>query len=228
MRKLVIATLLLLSSMASAAEPKVPAKLTLSTGQLQRLEIPLEKTQKLVYKSTAADDELFVDELIPREGKTRLLLQGSKDGTYYLAFLFEGDKEIVFCQVIVGKGLPAPKPVPDPTPVPPVVTGKLKAYFITESADKNINYTKMLASKAVKDYWNGKGYDGVVVADPDVKDPATNATPVKLKPYIDRAKGLKDQLYLVDTVTGDVAFEGNAPQSEGDFLTLLKRLAGGD
>jgi hypothetical protein len=38
---------------------------------------------------------------------------------------------------------------------------------------------------------------------------------------------LSDQLYLVDISTGDIVFEGNAPQTEADFLTLLKKLAGG-
>lgn len=235
MKKLAILACILLASSLSAAEPKAPAKLGIAKeGQLARLVIPVEKGQIVNYKATATEDELGVYELVSRkETEVSLLLQGNKEGVYYIAFKFKGDEDIVFTQITVGKSVPddtkpKPPPVPDDTKPKPLPTGgKLKLYLITESADKNPAYARIFGSKAFDDYWKSKGYGEKVVADPQTKDPATDTTPVKLKPYIDRAKGLSDQLYLVDISTGELIYEGNAPQSEADFLTLLKKLAGG-
>lgn len=227
MRKLVIVTVLLFTGITFATPPKVPTKVTIPTGSLQRLEVEVGKEQTLVYKPTATEEELFVDELSPKNGKVRLLLHSTVKGTYWIAFVFKGDTDIVFTQVVVSDGSPVPPTPPDDDkPKPPVKVNQLKAYLITESKENNANYAKWLQDKTVKDYWNGKGWDGMVIADPDVKDPSTGAVPAKLKPYIDRSKGKKDQLFLVDVVTGDVVFEGDAPQDSQAILTILKKIGG--
>lgn len=201
--------------------PKAPAKIAVKQGELARVEVAVPEGG-LSYASTATDEELFVDELVSKTGKLRLVIQGKKDGTYYVAFV--NGKDIAFTQIVVGGGQPQPLPPgPNPEPVPSPFSGKLKAYIITESADKNINYSRIFADKRVVDYWTQHQFLTPVIADPDVKDAVTNAVPIKLKPYLDRAKGLKDQMYLVDASKGTVLYEGNAP---ADADALLKIVGG--
>jgi len=204
-----------------AVTPSAPAKITIKPGELARVEVAIPDGG-LSYQATATDDELFLDELVSKAGKLRLVVQGKKEGTYYIAFV--NGKDIAFTQLVVGagKGDDNGDKKTDP-PIPSPFSGKLKAYIITESADKNISYGKIFADKRIVDYWTQHQFLAPVIADPDVKDAATNAPPAKLKPYLDRAKGLKDQMYLVDISNGKVLYEGNAP---ADADALLKIVGG--
>jgi len=202
-----------------AVTPSAPANITIKPGELARVEVAIPDGG-LSYQATATDDELFLDELVSRAGKLRLVVQGKKEGVYYIAFV--NGKDIAFTQLVVGGGVnPNPTPGPNPQPSPDTFSGKLKAYIITESADKNITYSKIFADKRVIDYWTQHQFLAPVIADPDVKDAATNAPPAKLKPYLDRAKGLKDQMYLVDISTGKVLYEGNAPADADALLKIV-------
>ena len=206
----------------------LPAEMKFKVGQLQRIEVPRKDDKKeLVYKSTGDESAVFVEELRERPGKLRFLLQGNIAGVYYIAFIWKGESDIAFTKVVVeGDTPPNPKPPPNPDdnkPKPLPTAGRLKAYFIVESGDKNPVYGKMLSTPAVQEYWNGRKWGEVVLADPNTKDAANPTQPPPiLKPYIDRSAGKGDQLYLVDPATGDVYYEGNAPQSAEAFLSIMR------
>lgn len=211
----IIFCLLLSASLSLSAGIDAPTEVKVEKGKLFRLEVTQVEGKPLLYKATD-ESNLFVDELVSKSGKLRLIGQGNADGVYFIAFSRDG--EIVFTKITVGTIQPIPD---DNKPKPTPFSGKLKAYLITESADKNIAYSKIFSSKTVSDYWTSHQYILPVIADPNTVDPATNQTPTKLKPYIDRAKGKKDQLYLVDISTGTVLFEGDAPQTAEGLLSVV-------
>jgi hypothetical protein len=181
---------------------------SIAVGALSRLEISPEKDKAIGTAIAAKEADLFVEELAPKGGKTRLLLVGQNPGTYYIVLWSAGEIESTLVEVTVTGVV---------KPVPPPLTGKIKAYIVTESTDKNINYTKLLTDNFGK-------YD-ILLIDPDVKDPSTNATPLTFKPFVDKAKGKKDQMYLIDTGNGALVWEGSAPQSSADFAGIVGKFA---
>jgi len=119
---------------------------------------------------------------------------------------------------------PSPPTPPGPTPRPGV---KLKTVVVYESADASTAGGDYFASKELAARWKEKSHLPPTLADKDVKDPETGTTPVKLKPYIDRAKGKTlPQLYLVDSTTGDVLYEGPLPTTPAAMIDLLTKIGG--
>lgn len=118
-----------------------------------------------------------------------------------------------------------------PTPKPkPVVTGrKLTTIVIDETEDKVAARYAFFESKEVRDYYKAKGHSDPVIVDKDVKDSRTGETPEKLVDYIERAKGKKlPQVYLVDSVSGDVVLEGElrSTMTPKEFLELVQKAGG--
>jgi hypothetical protein len=121
-----------------------------------------------------------------------------------------------------GKGKP---PVVDPKPAPRAV--KLKAVVVEETADATAKRAEFFTDKALAERWKAKGHAAPVVVDQNVKDPVTKTTPDKLKPYVDRAKGKTlPQLYLVDLATNAVLYEGPAPATPAELISILDRIGG--
>ena len=121
-----------------------------------------------------------------------------------------------------GDAKPNPKPDTDPAK-----SRKFAAYVVYESADKSAKWSQFFADKALADRWTAKGHLPPVLADQDVKDGKTKQPPAKLVPYLNRAKGKSlPQLYLIDAATGDVAYEGPAPESPAELLKLLDKVGG--
>lgn len=124
----------------------------------------------------------------------------------------------------------APTPKPKPDNKPPVVTGrKLSTIVIDETEDKVAARYAFFESKEVRDYYKAKGHSDPVIVDKDVKDSRTGETPEKLVDYIERAKGKKlPQVYLVDSVSGDVVLEGElrSTMTPKEFLELVQKAGG--
>ena len=109
----------------------------------------------------------------------------------------------------------------------PVTVRKLATYVVFESADKSAKWSAFFASKELTDRWAAKGHTPPVLADQNVIDGKTKQPPTKLTPYLNRAKGKAlPQLYLIDAATGDVAYEGPAPESPAELLKILDRVGG--
>ena len=100
------------------------------------------------------------------------------------------DEQSEFAEVVFKQIEPLPKPAPGPKPEPvPVVAAKLKMVTVYESEDASLKGNEFFSDKALTARWAAKGHAAWVNVDQNVKDPDTLATPAKLKPYVDRAKG---------------------------------------
>ena len=84
MRHVQATAVVLLCAVLGAAAPPKPAaeKVTVSVGELSRVEVTPDAAGVVGWASGAGDADMFVDELAPRGGKTRLLVQAKKAGTY--------------------------------------------------------------------------------------------------------------------------------------------------
>lgn len=120
--------------------------------------------------------------------------------------------------------LPAPKPKPEPKPV---TARKLAAVVIEETEDTTAKRSEFFGSAELIARWKAKGHEPPTVADQNIRDGKTKQTPDALKPYVERSKGKSlPQLYLVDSLTRDVVYEGPMPETVADFLKLLDRVGG--
>ena len=141
----------------------------------------------------------------------------------------EKRKEIGETTLQVG-AVPGPRPQPDTKPDPkpaPAAPVKLKAVIVEETADLAAARSRFFGSAAVQARWKEKGHLPFVVVDKDTKDGATNATPPAVAPYIARARGKGlPQLYLVDSATGAVLYEGPAFDDPAAFLAILDKIGG--
>jgi hypothetical protein len=135
-------------------------------------------------------------------------------------------KKLIEADFVVGDGDAIVNPGPGPAPSPGK-SRKLAAYVVYESSDKSAKWSAFFSSKEVSDRWAAKGHLAPVLADQNVIDGKTKLPPAKLVPYLNRAKGKSlPQLYLIDAASGDVAFEGPAPDSPAEFLKLLDKVGG--
>ena len=102
--------------LATAAPPKPAAeKVTVAVGELTRVEVVADAAGVVGWASGAAESDLFVDELAPRGGKTRLLIQAKRAGTYRLVLWSKGETDSTFVEVVAGAGAAPVDPVkPDP------------------------------------------------------------------------------------------------------------------
>lgn len=109
----------------------------------------------------------------------------------------------------------------------PVTGRKLAAYVVYESENKSAKWAAFFADKALVERWSAKGHLPPVLSEQNVTEGKTKQPPPKLVPYLNRAKGKAlPQLYLIDAVTGDVAYEGPAPESPAELLKLLDKVGG--
>lgn len=104
---------------------------------------------------------------------------------------------------------------------------KIKAVIVEETAELSAKRSKFFDSQAIKDRWKAKGHLPWTVIDKDTKDPVTKQTPTAVKAYVDRARDKTlPQLYLVDSETGKVLYEGPAYDDEAAFLNILDKIGG--
>jgi hypothetical protein len=137
----------------------------------------------------------------------------------------EADAKRIRLRVGQGPRPPDPKPV-DPKPTP-AKSRRLATVVIEETADASAKRSTFFGSKELADRYRDRKHAAPTVADQNIRDGATNATPESLKPYVERAKvKALPQLYLIDLDTGDVVFEGPVPDGVADFLKLLDRVGG--
>lgn len=157
--------------------------------------------------------------IVPKSGRVSVLAIAASDTGELSDFA-----EFAF---LVDPIAPPVKPdPPKPDPVRPTAV-KLKAVAVYESMDASVLGEKFFASADLAARWKEKGHSAPVIADKDVKDPETNATPAKLKPYIDRAAGKSlPQLYLIDAATGNVLYEGPLPTTPAAMIELLNKIGG--
>lgn len=125
MRHVQATAVVLLCAVLGAAAPPKPAaeKVTVSVGELSRVEVTPDAAGVVGWASGAGDADLFVDELAPRGGKTRLLVQAKKAGTYRVILWTKGETDSTFVEIVAGGGSPPVtdpgKPDPKPDPVKP-------------------------------------------------------------------------------------------------------------
>ena len=112
---------------ATAAPPKPAAeKVTVSVGELSRVEVTPDAAGVVGWASGAGDADLFVDELAPRGGKTRLLVQAKRAGTYRVILWTKGETDSTYVEIVAGGSPPVTDPgkpdtKPDPKPEPAAV-----------------------------------------------------------------------------------------------------------
>ena len=138
------------------------------------------------------------------------------------------DEQSEFAEVVFKSAEPLPKPAPGPKPDPtPAAAVKIKMVTVYESEEASTGSAKFFADKALAARWKDKGHLPWVNVDQNTKDPDTNATPAKLKPYIDRAAGKTlPQTYLMDSATGTILYEGPRPETPAALILILDKIGG--
>lgn len=222
-----VAAAVLWPSVLLAAPPELkltPDKPTPKAGEL--VKVAAETTAKAIRWKVLGDCQSVQDSsgrsivVVIRAGKVSVIAIAASESGELSEFA-----EVVFDDQVDAK----PKPIPPspPTPPAPRVGVKLKAVTVYESSESSTVAEAMFGSKLLAARWKERGHLPPVIADKDTLDPATGATPAKLKPFIDRAKGKTlPQLYLLDSVTGDVLYEGPLPTTEAAMLELLTKIGG--
>lgn len=125
MRHVQATAVVLLCAVLGAAAPPKPAaeKVTVSVGELSRVEVTPDAAGVVGWASGAGDADMFVDELAPRGGKTRLLVQAKRAGTYRVILWTKGETDSTFVEIVAGGTPPVTDPgKPDPVKPEPAVT----------------------------------------------------------------------------------------------------------
>lgn len=219
----------------SAAPPTLkltPSAAKPAPGEL--VTVVAETTGKTVKWAVIGDAQSRTDTggksvvLVAKSGRVTVIAVASNETGELSEFAEVAFGELLKCDPIPAPRpvpvppKPIPKPIPKPAPVGPV---KIKAVVVYESETASTSGAAFFAAPTVVARWKEKGHLPPVVTDKDVKDPATNATPAKLKPYIDRAGGKSlPQLYLVDSVSGAVLYEGPTPETPEALIALLTKI----
>ena len=236
--------LLAAAALSPAAPPAAPVKVTVKAGDIGRVEITPFKVEgkdplAVGWRAAAAESALFADELTPRAGKTRLMVQGKKAGTYYLVLWSAGETDSAVVEVEVTGAAPAPKPAPDddkpkpkppaPSPVPIPVAG-FRALIVYETADLAklpSAQRAVLTSAEVRGYLNDHctpGPDGKTkewrVLD---KDADAGGEPALWQAALKRDRKSLPWLIVSDGKTG---FEGPLPADTAATLALLRKYGG--
>lgn len=212
------------SLLAAPPELKLtPDKPTPKAGEL--VKVAAETTAKAIKWKVLGDCQSVQDSsgrsivVVIRAGKVSVIAIAAS----------ESGELSEFAEVVFDDQGDKPKPPSPPTPpIPqPRVGVKLKAVVVYESSEASTAGGDYFASKELAARWKEKSHLPPTIADKDTKDPETGTTPAKLKPYIDRARGKTlPQLYLVDSTTGDVLYEGPLPNTPAAMLDLLTKIGG--
>lgn len=208
-----------------AAPPELkltPDKPTPKVGEL--VKVSAETTAKAIKWKVLGDCQHVQDSsgrslvVVVRAGKVSVIAVAAS----------ESGELSEFAEVVFDAATPDPvKPPSPPTPPAPRPGVKLKAVVVYESADASTAGADYFSSKELAARWRERSHLPPTLADQNVKDPETGTTPAKLKPYIDRARGKTlPQLYLVDSATGDVLYEGPLPTTPALMLDLLTKIGG--
>lgn len=214
------------SLLAAPPELKLtPDKPTPKAGEL--VKVAAETTAKAIKWKVLGDCQSVQDSsgrsivVVIRAGKVSVIAIAASESGELSEFA-----EVVFDAATAPDPVkpPSPPTPPGPTPRPGV---KLKTVVVYESADASTAGGDYFASKELATRWKERSHLPPTIADKDTKDPETGTTPAKLKPYIDRARGKTlPQLYLVDSTTGDVLYEGPLPNTPAAMLDLLTKIGG--
>jgi hypothetical protein len=159
---------------AEAAPPVAPPKVSVTVGELARVEITPDAAGPVGWASGAADADLFADELAPRAGKTRLLIQAKRAGTYRVVLWSKGETDSTFVEVVAtGGGADPVKPDPvKPDPVKPPVAGKVCVVVVEESSLRTPAQADVMADPAFRKWLADGGHQWAVV---DKDDPQSGA-----------------------------------------------------
>lgn len=205
-----------------AAPPELkltPDKPTPKVGEL--VKVSAETTAKAIKWKVLGDCQHVQDSsgrslvVVVRAGKVSVIAVAASESGELSEFA-----ELTFDAA-------TPDPVKPPSPPAPRVGVKLKAVVVYESSEASTAGADYFSSKELAARWRERSHLPPTLADQNVKDPETGATPVKLKPYIDRARGKTlPQLYLVAADTGDVLYEGPLPTTPAAMLELLTKIGG--
>jgi hypothetical protein len=172
-------------ALAVAAPPAAPPKVSVTVGELARVEITPDAAGPVGWASGAADADLFADELAPRAGKTRLLIQAKRAGTYRVVLWSKGETDSTFVEVVAtGGGADPVKPDPikpdpvkpdpvKPDPVKPQPTaGKVCVVVVEESSLRTPAQADVMADPAFRKWLADGGHKWAVV---DKDDPQSGA-----------------------------------------------------
>lgn len=212
------------SLLAAPPELKLtPDKPSPKTGEL--VKVSAETTAKAIRWKVIGDCQHVQDSsgrsivVVVRAGKVSVLAIAAS----------ESGELSEFAEVVFDAPTDPVKPPSPPTPPGPIprVGVKLKAVAVFESSEASLAAATLFDSKLLAARWKERSHLPPVIADKDTKDPATGTTPAKLKQFIDRAVGKTlPQLYLMDSTTGDVLYEGPLPTTEAAMLDLLTKIGG--
>lgn len=222
-----VAILACLASAAVAAPPAPPpSAVKVTVGELARVEITPDAAGGVGWASGAADADLFVDELASRAGKTRLLLQAKRAGTYRVVLWTKGETDSVFVEVVAtGAGPtpdpgPKPGPTPEPTPSPDRRDVSYRMVFIEETSTAAAGRGALFTDKPLDARMKEKGHSFRIV-DKDVTG-ADGKPPKDLAPLLDlAAKKTYPQLFLVDKEGKLPSLQFDAPTDAAALIKLL-------
>lgn len=221
---LLVAAMWPVAILAAPPELKLtPDKPTPKAGEL--VKVAAETTAKAIRWKVLGDCQSVQDSsgrsivVVIRAGKVSVIAIAASESGELSEFA-----EVIFDAATTPDPVKPPSP---PTPPGPPTAVKIKAVAVYESADASVLGEKFFASTELASRWKQRGHSAPVIADKDVKDPETNTTPAKLKPYIDRAAGKTlPQLYLIDAATGNVLYEGPLPATPAAMIELLNKIGG--
>jgi hypothetical protein len=150
---LVPTILLLFAAPLSAAPPKVPAVVTLRTGEITSVEIAADPGKEVAWAPGFAPEACYLDEGKPlRKDTCRLIVAPKTAGVFRVVLWTVGEREYATlvidasgAPVPPGPSPPVPPPVPPVPPVDPILNTIQAAYGADTSATKAADKTALAA-----------------------------------------------------------------------------------